>query len=134
MPNLQITACVSKTGVSCCIKNAKPGLTRESIEQEVRCLRRVAHVRPPQLLKALQKLIPLKPSIVKYIDRDENFTWVAMELLGMGNLQQQQRIQSFTMREIKVLIYQLLDALSHIHSCDILHHDIKDVNILVSSS
>lgn len=57
-----------------------------------------------------------------------------MELVKGGELEEQHRKKQLTMRETQVLIYQVLDALSHIHSCGIIHHDINTYNILVSIS
>ena len=52
---------MSKTGVTCCVKEAKAGEStdakrlQDAIRLEIICLRRVAHVRPPQLLSGMTK-------------------------------------------------------------------------------
>ena len=57
-----------------------------------------------------------------------------MEFASLGNLEQQERKSPFTLPEIEVVIYQALNALGHLHACDIVHYDINPENILVSSS
>ena len=57
-----------------------------------------------------------------------------MEFAEGGTLSDQLDFESFTIREVEVIIYQALDALSHIHSFGIIHHDMKFPNILVSNS
>lgn len=56
MLNLQITGCVSETGVTCCIKEAKAEVNKEAkdvFKKEIEFLRRLAHVRLPQLLSGM---------------------------------------------------------------------------------
>ena len=48
MPDLQITTCVSKTGVTCCVKEAKAVGDNGILGREIRILRKLAHVRPAQ--------------------------------------------------------------------------------------
>ena len=55
MPDLQITACHSNTGVTCCVKEAKAANFKDFLKREIVHLRRVAHVRPPKLLSGLTK-------------------------------------------------------------------------------
>ena len=55
MSDLQITACISKTGVTCFIKEAKAVGANASRKKEIRTLRKIAHVRPAQLRSGLTK-------------------------------------------------------------------------------
>ena len=57
-----------------------------------------------------------------------------MELLDKGNLVEQKDKNPFSVRETEVTTYQVLDALSYVHSFDIVHHDVKSLNVLVRNS
>ena len=56
MPNMQIAACTTKTGVTCCVKRPKASAGRGSLKKEIKWLRSFAHVRTPRLLSDTTKI------------------------------------------------------------------------------
>ena len=57
-----------------------------------------------------------------------------MDYLSLGDLAKQLQVRDFTPWETRAVTYQVLHALDHIHSNDIIHQDLKPGNILVSST
>ena len=74
------------------------------------------------------------PNIVKYYDyfQEENYIYLMMEYLDGGTLKQYIiNNKNITEDEARIIIKQLLKALSYLHyTCDICHRDIKPENIM----
>ena len=74
------------------------------------------------------------PNIVKYYDyfQEENYIYLMMEYLDGCTLKQYiQNNQNITEDDARIIIKQLLTALSYLHyTCDICHRDIKPENIM----
>ncbi len=77
-------------------------------------------------------LIREKTSIVRYIDHDIALTFVAVELIEGGKLEEPHSVRPFTYREVEIVVHDVLDALSYVHSHGVIHHDVKPEHILVS--
>ena len=119
------------TGDICVIK--RPFGNDKAFKNEVIMLRSFSHVRiSVEIYTCTHMLIPEKASIVRYIDHDTPLTFVALEVVEGGNLEEQHSVRPFTYREVEVVVHEVLDALSYVHSHGVIHHDIKPENILVS--
>ncbi|MCJ1387046.1 hypothetical protein MMC17_010175 [Xylographa soralifera] len=57
--------------------------------------------------------------------------YIAMEYLELGNLHQRFLHTSIPEMEVKLIMHQLFDAVSHLHEKGIVHRDLKLKNILV---
>lgn len=62
-----------------------------------------------------------------YLDLKNKICYLVMDYDNHPNLLE---FKDLTVEEIKLIIYQLLDTIAYIHSCNICHRDIKPDNIL----
>lgn len=71
------------------------------------------------------------PNIIKYrnmyLDLKNKICYLVMDYDNHPNLLEYKDLE---VEEIKLIIYQLLDTIAYIHSCNICHRDIKPDNIL----
>lgn len=124
-------ACDVETGNICVIKRSF--WNDKACRKEVMMSRSFSHVRISVEINIRNRmLIRGKASIVRYIDHDTALTFVAVELVEGGNLEEQHTVKPFTNREVEIVVHDVLDALSYVHSHGVIHHDIKPENILVS--
>ena len=91
------------------------------LKQELAVLERVSH-----------------PYIVRVLDlfEDNQFIYVAQELLPQGNLLQvltkiKRAGASFTERDVASLVRQMLLAVSYVHEAGLIHRDLKMENVMV---
>ena len=66
-----------------------------------------------------------------YYDDEHEWPRLIMELMPLGNLEEQHEISRITEWEIGALLCQGLEVLDHLHSQRIVHRDLKPANILV---
>ena len=119
------------TGDICVIK--KCFWNDKAFRNEVIMLRSFSHVRLSiEILIHTHLLIRGKASIVRYIDHDTALTFVAVEWVEGGNLEEQHSVRPLTHREVEIMVHDVLDALTYVHSHGVIHHDIKPEYILVS--
>lgn len=57
-----------------------------------------------------------KASIIRYMDHDTALSFVAVEWVEGGTLDQQRRRTQFTHQEVETVVHDALKALTHIHS------------------
>lgn len=111
----------------------KPFWNDKAVKKEVIMLRSFSHVRLFVEAHTFPHiLIRGKASIVRYIYHDAALTFVVLELVKGGNLEEQHSVRPFTHREVEIVVRDVLDALSYVHSHGVIYHDIKPENILVS--
>ncbi|RCI14957.1 hypothetical protein L249_6762 [Ophiocordyceps polyrhachis-furcata BCC 54312] len=106
----------------------KNGVLDQKVENEMKIMRRVQHVRKPETLQ---------PNIVRYM---ENFEWdnrlliIIMELVPGGDLGKHVSEGSpFSEPMTQDMVGQLLSALGYLHANNITHRDVKPDNILIHS-
>ena len=110
----------------------RPFWNDKAFRNKVLMLRSFSHVRVSvEIYSCTHMLIREKASIVRYLDHDSPPTFVALELVEGGNLEEHS-VRPFTYREVEAVVHNALDALSYVHSHGVIHHDIKPENILVS--
>ena len=69
---------------------------------------------------------------MEFVDADKDYNFLVMEYLCRGTVyMHQQSPNPFTVRETEVLLHDMLEALSHLHSNGVVHRDIAPANILV---
>jgi len=68
------------------------------------------------------------------VSEEDNIPYIVMEFVPGRPLNHYMRFNNFTNEQIIHIIRQLSEALVMIHSCDILHRDIKPGNILISDN
>jgi len=85
----------------------------------------------------IMKALGNHPAIIQLIDMDESMPAtirLVIELCEGGELYDRiQRKQYYEEQEAKVLVKNLLEAVSYIHSRGIMHRDLKPENILLAS-
>lgn len=76
------------------------------------------------------------PNIVRFIDlfAEDNYQYIVMEYVRGGNLSQlmHREGRGLSLRTVLQIMTGLADALSHAHSCNIVHRDIKPGNVLLT--
>lgn len=63
--------------------------------------------------------------------RDES--WIVMELLSGGTLKQAAAVGSFDEEEIGFVAVKVLEAVQYLHEHKIVHHDLKNMNIMLTA-
>lgn len=82
--------------------------------------------------------VPFHPNIVKTLefifDPIKSLFYIVMEKCDMSliHLMDSQNMQKFTNENLKLILYQILLGLAHIHKHGYFHRDIKPENILVT--
>ena len=83
----------------------------------------------------LEKLIGLDhPNIVGVFDvhRDEDCLWIIMELCECGDFNKFLKSRTLTMEEQLDVMIQLAQGVDYLHQRNVIHRDIKPLNILVA--
>eukprot|EP00178_Gracilaria_changii_P023452 TRINITY_DN70955_c0_g1_i1.p1 TRINITY_DN70955_c0_g1~~TRINITY_DN70955_c0_g1_i1.p1 ORF type:complete len:573 (-),score=102.12 TRINITY_DN70955_c0_g1_i1:1280-2884(-) len=80
--------------------------------------------------------VPPHPNIVRTYTAFETTTclYVVMEFVAGGTLLSHARRSPLSLADVRHVIMQLLRALAHLHSCSIIHRDVKMENILLHRS
>ena len=99
--------------------NLKPGFTEEEIEQEINILKKLDH-----------------PKIIKLYEfySDNDYYYLINEFCSDGGLDEKlAEIRAFPECIVKVLMFQILSAVSYLHSRKVIHGDLKLENIMIDS-
>lgn len=101
------------------IKKEQLGVDLEMLESEVRILKLLDH---PNIIK-----------IFEFFQDDYNF-YIVSELCAQGDLfEKLSKIQTMNEMIVKLIMHQILSAVSYLHSKNVIHGDLKLENILIDS-
>lgn len=108
------------------------GNLKELALKEIAMLERLTHVCAFPFKNVIRLLICSQEHIVSFIDfvEDDKAPLLVMEYCPLGNLLDQGPLSS---EEMRLVLYQGLQALAYLHRNNITHRDIKPTNILVRS-
>ena len=123
-----------KTGEICAIKKfVKSAKGAKTCRREIEFLHLFSHVRISIEIHMCTPILTRgKASIMRCLDHDTAYTFVALEWVEGGTLNEQNNLTAFTHREVETMVLDVLEALQYVHSHGVIHHDVKPANIMVS--
>ena len=86
------------------------------------------------LLRFLRNQFIVQLLDIEYNEKDPNTIFLIFECISSDLEKIIKSNKQYTIEQIKKIIYQILCGLKYIHSCSVLHRDIKPGNILIDSN